>query len=424
VEEYPLDAGGLKRALRDGDLVNVYTLSPRIANAVTLRGNVAETMRFAWKDGMKVSDAIPEKDALILPDYWIKKNIAGRPESWLRGKGAGPESPDAAQLRSQIVRAGVEVNWEYAVIERLNMDALEPILIPFNLGKAVLEKDPQHDLLLMPGDVITVFSVDDIRVPKGRKVQLVRLEGEFAAPGVYQIREGETLRDLVMRIGGLTSNAYLYGAQFTREAAREDQQRQLEAALAKLEAEAERAALRRAERVISPEDTQALEQQAAAQRALLLRLKQIRATGRIVLGFVRNGVTMKDLPAIPLEDGDVLMVPPVPGTVNVFGAVYNQNAYIYRQRYRAGYYLEQAGGPTKDADKGSVYLVRADGTVISQQQKGWFGSVGNERLMPGDTVFVPESFEKFSFTKELKDWTQIFYQFALGVAAIKVLRDL
>jgi protein involved in polysaccharide export with SLBB domain len=423
VEEYSLDAAGLKRPLRDGDLVNVFTLSPRIANAVTLRGNVAEIMRFAWKDGMKVSDVIPEKDALIVPDYWIKRNLAGRPESWLRGQGAGADTLDAAQLRGQIVRAGVEVNWDYAVVERLNMNALQPILIPFNLGKAVLAKDPEHDVLLAPGDVITVFSVDDIRVPKGRRVQLVRLEGEFAAPGVYQIRDGESLRDLVMRVGGVTPNAYIYGAEFTREAARADQQRQLDAALARLEAEAERSALARAQAAISKEQTETLAAQTESQRALIAKLRQIKATGRIVLGLKREGVTLKDLPAIPLEDGDVLVIPPVPGTVNVFGAVYNQNAYIYKTRARAGDYLLQAGGPTKDADKGSIYLVRADGTVISQQQKGWFASINSERLMPGDSVVVPETFERFSLNKEAKDWAQIFYQFALGVAAIKVLRD-
>jgi polysaccharide export outer membrane protein len=44
--------------------------------------------------------------------------------------------------------------------------------------------------------------------------------------------------------------------------------------------------------------------------------------------------------------------------------------------------------------------------------------------MPGDTVVVPENLDRFRFTKELKDWSQIFYQFALGVAGLKLLRDL
>ncbi|MGH8677279.1 MAG: SLBB domain-containing protein, partial [Burkholderiales bacterium] len=357
VEEMALDGKGLNRELRDGDVVNVYTLSPRIANAVTLRGNVAQTMRFPWKLGMTVTDVIPEKLALILPDYWIKRNEAGRPASWLRpvdpigtaglrvpapgpvpapspqfvqapvpapppqsvqapaqAPATGPTAasiagsapspvPATAPAASQrdLVRASVEINWDYAVIERLNLSELQPTLIPFNLGKAVTDKDPQHNLLLMPGDVITVFSADDIRVPKARRVQFVRLEGEFAAPGVYQVRDGETLRDLVIRVGGLTQIAYLYGAEFTRESARENQQRQLDSALARMEAEAERATIERAQAVVSKEEGDTLGQQATAQRALIARLRQIQATGRIVLGLQPNGSSVKNLPEIPLE---------------------------------------------------------------------------------------------------------------------------
>ena len=83
------------------------------------------------------------------------------------------------------------------------------------------------------------------------------------------------------------------------------------------------------------------------------------------------------------------------------------------------------GGATKDADAGSLYVVRADGSVISRRQVSWlFDAIQGERLAPGDTIVVPESTEKFRWTKELKDWSQIFYQFALGVAGLKVLRDL
>jgi polysaccharide biosynthesis/export protein len=422
VEEFDLSGPGIHRSLRDGDIVNVYTLSPRIANAVTLRGNVADTMRFAWREKMKVSDIIPEKDALIVPDYWLNRNQSGRPESWLRGGDGG--APDAEKLRRDLVRGGVELNWDYAVIERLDMAALEPTLIPFNLGRAVLDKDPQHDLLLLPGDVITVFSADDIRVPKARRTHFVRLAGEFAAPGIYQVEPGETLRALVMRVGGLTDNAYVFGAEFTREAARKEQQETLDALINRLEAEAERAQLQRTQASIAKEEAETLAQQAVAQRRLIAQYRKIKATGRIVLGVGPEGSSVKSLPDLPLENGDTLYMPPRPGTVNVFGAVFNQNAYIYKDRDRAGDYLDQAGGPTRDADKGSIYLVRADGTVISQQQKGWFGSVRNQRLMPGDSVIVPEDFDKFSLTKELKDWSQIFYQFALGVAAIKILKDL
>jgi hypothetical protein len=109
----------------------------------------------------------------------------------------------------------------------------------------------------------------------------------------------------------------------------------------------------------------------------------------------------------------------------VVGSVYNQNAFIYRIDQRVSDYLARSGGPTKDADTGSIYVVRADGAVISKRQSGILGGgFEGERLMPGDTIVVPEDFQRFRWTRELKDWTQILYQFALGVAGLKVLRDL
>jgi protein involved in polysaccharide export with SLBB domain len=427
VEEDELNARGMRRKLRDGDIVNVYTLSPRITNAVTLRGNVAETMRFPWRMNMRVSDIIPEKDALIVPDYWLTRNEAGRPGSWLHDDPeklpADKDGITAEELRRGLVRGGVEINWQYAVIERLNMDALEPTLIPFNLGKAVINKDPEQDLLLKPGDVITIFSADDIRVPKTRRTHFVRLEGEFIAPGVYQVKAGETLRELVMRVGGFTDNSYLFGAQFTREATRREQQEKLKMLVDRLEAEAIRAQQEHARTAIDAADQKTLEQQALAQNRLIAQYRQIRATGRIVLDIKPELEGIKALPNLPLEDGDTLVVPPRPGTVNVFGAVFNQNAYIFKTNRDAGDYLSQAGGPTKDADKGSIYLVRADGTVVSERQKGWFSSVENEQVYPGDSVVVPENLDKFALSRELRNWATIFYQFALGVAAIGVLKD-
>ena len=68
-------------------------------------------------------------------------------------------------------------------------------------------------------------------------------------------------------------------------------------------------------------------------------------------------------------------------------------------------------------------ILRADGSVQSAQNtSSIFGGITGQSLMPGDTVIVPELLDKFSLTRELKDWAQIFYQFALGVGAIHLLR--
>ena len=111
------------------------------------------------------------------------------------------------------------------------------------------------------------------------------------------------------------------------------------------------------------------------------------------------------------------------------GMVYNENTFLHHSGKHVSDYLEQAGGPTRDADESRIYLLRADGSVLSTKKSNSilsrfssdYGGPYGEELMPGDTIVVPELLDKFAFTKELKDWAQIFYQFALGVGSIKLL---
>jgi polysaccharide biosynthesis/export protein len=175
--------------------------------------------------------------------------------------------------------------------------------------------------------------------------------------------------------------------------------------------------------VLSPEDATALKQEADAQRALVARLRTLKPTGRIVLEM-RENPTLAELPDMALEDGDRLYVPHLPSQVSVFGTVFNESSFLYRPDKTISDYLSQAGGPRKEADRGSIYVLRADGSVVSSRQSGFLvSSLGSLRPMPGDAIVVPEEFHRTTWTKDLKDWTQILYQFGLGAAALKVIRD-
>ena len=412
VEEFPLNKSGLDRILKDGDLVRVEPIQGRFDNAVTLRGNVASPGRYPWKNGMRISDLIPNKDALIVRDYWAKQNQAFRQRS------------SGSSLHGEIVgHSSAEVNWDYAVIERLKKDDLSTILIPFNLGLAVEGKDTPDNQQLEEGDVVTIFSKDEIRVPLAKQSVYVRLEGEVNSVGVYKALPGETLRQLVARTGGLTPNAYLYGAELDRESVRVMQQRRLREMANRMEADISRNLAAKQHGAITQDDALSAKLQAEAQNSLVTKLRSVQATGRVVLNIPPQDSGIKDLPEIALEDGDRFVVPSKPSTSSVMGMVYNENSFIYQPRSRVSDYLAKAGGPTRDADAARMYLLRADGSVLSaQNSNSMFGSFSDEMLMPGDTVVVPELLDKFSLTRELKDWAQIFYQFALGVGGIKLLR--
>jgi len=346
------------------------------------------------------------------------------------GVGQGAQAEDretvpGVKLSDEIKRNLNEVNWNYAVIERMNSRDLSTTLVPFNLGKAILDDDPTQNLLLRPGDVVTIFSVDDIQPPIARQTKYVRLEGEFVNPGIYRVEPGETLRQLVARVGGLSPNAYLFGAEFTRESNRIYQQKKLDEAVNRLEREIQSTSISASKNVTTAEEAAGLTQNAQAQQALISKLRQVKATGRIVLEVPpEENAGLKDLPDIALEDSDRFIVPSRPSTVSVIGAVYNENAFVFRPNKSLTDYLRQAGGVSRTGDKGDLYVLRVDGSVLSKRQSGWLvGSFDGERLMPGDTIVVPEDFERTTWTKTLKDYGQILYQFGLGAAAIKVLKQ-
>lgn len=413
VEDFALDSDGLKRTLRDGDILTLFEISPQFSNAVTLRGNVAEPLRYPHTPGMRVRDLIPNREALITPDYYQRKNRLML-----------SEKTGAADVEFGVRKLLDEVNWEYAVIERLDRDTLTTKLIPFNLGRAINEGDPAHNLELEPGDIVTILSKNDLRVPQDRQTRLVRVEGEVAAPGIYQVQVGETLPQFLQRLGGVTGNAYLYGTEFTRESVRRQQQQNLDTVIRKLEAQLQ------AEIGKQLSDASAATEakdQLLAQQQQLERLKTFKSSGRVSLELPPNQATLDALPALPLEDGDAIHIPSRPGFVTAVGEVYNENAIIYRPGRTVGDVLETAG-VSDNAELRYAFVLRADGSVKAARDVGGLFTIGgfeSLELMPGDTVVVPARLDRRTnwtkFVTGLKDWTQVLYQLGLGVAAWKVL---
>ena len=99
----------------------------------------------------------------------------------------------------------------------------------------MLQGDEANNIALAPGDVVTVYSQKDVRVPVARQTRLVSLEGEVNAPGIYQLQPGETLKELIARAGGFTPQAYVYGLDLSREETRARQRENLPTAIARLE---------------------------------------------------------------------------------------------------------------------------------------------------------------------------------------------
>ena len=279
-----------------------------------------------------------------------------------------------------------------------------------------------RELPLDAGDVIRVFSAVDSVLPTQQQSKRVRVEGEVLRPGEYVLPASSSIGDALRAAGGLTPAAFVFATEFQRESVRQSQQENYERALRDLETELARAGS--SQRISSADEAASRQATLSAQARLIERLRALRPTGRVVLQLPPDA---SDLPDLALEDGDRLYIPARPTTIGVFGSVFNAATYLHSPGRTLDDYLRLAGGPTKGSDRESVFVVRANGNVLSNRQDSGFlrrsRLVEDTVALPGDTIFVPENLDRTSLLQMAKDWTTILYQFGLGVAGLKVLTN-
>jgi len=272
------------------------------------------------------------------------------------------------------------------------------------------------------GEVLRAFSAVNAALSIERQNKHVRVEGEVLRPGEYILPPSSSFADAISAAGGLTPKAYVFGTEFFRQSALRSQRENYDRALRDLETDFARTTS--TQKAFNSDEAKAQDARAGAASRLVQRLRSVQPTGRIVLQLAPDSST---LPPLTLEDGDRLYVPARPSSVGVFGSVFNAGNYVFDEGHTVGDYLNLAGGGRRSADERSTFVVRANGSVVSNlQSTGWFGLGGklaNLRAEPGDTIFVPDELDRTSFFQEAREWTQILYQFGLGAAALKTLRQ-
>ncbi len=508
--EFPLDDKSREVVLHDGDIVRVFSIVPRFEDTVTLRGNVANPGRYSWKPGMRVTDLIPNAQALLTRRYWRdraaivngtateypvgndrvannRSTSTRRPSADQRIDGASANVADgmdtngnyrfpadsaegtgsasaadalAAQdisgsntttslnpsdqrpsdrqqsalalsessassnvvrnVAENVRRYSPEINWDYAIIQRVNPEDLSSKLLWLSPRKAILEHDEASNLELQPGDIVTIFSQRDISVPQMDRSRYVIVEGEVMRPGVYKLETNETLHSILRRAGGLTPDAYVYGAQLTRESARIEEQKSLDELVRTMEVQIRQSAVSVAASTQSGELPQLL----AAQEAIIAQLHNARASGRVALPVRPRDKDVTDFPNMAMEDNDRLVIPHAPSTVAVVGNVYNPGSFIFNPHDNAGDYLEMAGKGKPASDLHHAFVLRANGVVVAANNvNGVFTGTKFDRLRlyPGDQIVVPYKLPTGAFVRGLRDWTQIASQLAVTGAVIALL---
>ena len=260
------------------------------------------------------------------------------------------------------------------------------------------------------GTTITLQSRDHLTVrdiPDWSPTDSIVVEGEVKFPGEYRIRKGETLSDVIARAGGFTDEASPESAIFTREAV---------AAL-----EAQRAAefardieTTFATRLLTEETTT----QAITDVAQIVEsLQAIEGAGRLLI----------DLPAamsgdananLEVTDGDRLVVPKLSNTVSVVGEVKRAGTHTFQSELSLDDYVDLSAGYTRRADDGGIYIVKANGSVVTLESNLWRFTGSDSSLDPGDTIVVPINTQYKESLASWREITQIVYQSMVSIAAV------
>ncbi len=454
--------------LSDGDLVRVFSIKNSIINSVSLRGNVVRPGTYEWEKGLRLKDLLKSFNDL-LPDTFLdyvlierlispdqhseylssdlrklflesndEENIFLHPgdtilvyNRWalsekkqVRVEGA-VNKPGVFEYRPNMklsdllyLAGGVK---DFAFLESAELTRIIPTpggpkmkRFSVDLSK-VFSGETASNIDLAPDDHISVQTV-----PEWELYRTVLISGEVRFPGSYTSTKGERLSSLIERAGGYTENAYLKGAVFSRKSVRALQQRQLNEAIDRLEAQLLSQSTNSIGTVITPEVVQQ-ELAASTQRIVLIgKMRSAKALGRMAI--VLEDLESFDSSAsnVTLEEGDHLIIPERPQQIQVIGAVYNQTAFIFDEEEDVGDYLEKAGGVTKAAAEEMIYVLKVDGTALSKRQtKGLFRrTLMSRSLDPGDTIVVPEEIDKISWLRETKDITQILFQMAVTAGVL------
>ena len=459
-----------REAVRNGDIVQVPVKLDKLHRSVRLSGHVQQAGLYGWAPGMWLTDLLPDAAALqpradlryllvrreIQPNARIELLSPNLEAAWRKPRTAadvtllprdtvyvfrrGVSREDVVRRlieedRAAGVDGAVRIQGTYPLVEGMRVSDLiraggglhhaaystEAELVRYSLvGNERLWNNVQVDLAgVLAGDPAADIPIEpfDHLYVKGRSSverRTVTVSGRVRFPGQYSIGKGERLSQLLQRVGGLTDDAFAQGAIFLRTELRRREQENLRQLADRFETELASVALG------SDEGSQRL----ATGQALLNRLRNTRATGRLVIDLpaIIAGDGEKD---VVMQQGDHLLVPEIPQEVSVIGEVQRAAAHLYNPELDRDDYIRLSGGTTDKADVPRIYILRASGGVVAEDTASRFFYRSNvtAAIRPGDSIVVPLDAE---YVEPIRIWTlvaQLTQSFAVTAAAINSIVD-
>jgi protein involved in polysaccharide export with SLBB domain len=407
----------------------IEVISADLERALSARGSAADPPLRA-RDKIIVFDLTANRARTVAPiieDLKLQASTTAPAQvvainGEVRVPGAYPLEP--SMHVSDLIRAGGSLEdsayageAELSRSEVVNGKERQTELVDVNLA-AIRRKEPGADLELRPYDRLMIKKTPQWELPG-----TIELSGEVRHPGRYPIQHGETLSSVLRRAGGLTDLAFDEGAIFIREELKQREKEQLENLSNRLQSDL--AALS-----LEAVSTSAVSgnggggggsaaQALAIGQQLIQQLRDTKPVGRLVIDIhqVVNG-RPGGTNDVLLRGGDILLIPKKSQEITVLGEVQSPTSHIYRAGLSREDYIAKSGGATQKADKKRIYVVRANGDVVSGGRTGWFRRSRSLSMHPGDTIVVPLDTERVLPLPLWTAVTTIVYNLAIAILAI------
>jgi polysaccharide export outer membrane protein len=477
----PGKASGAALPVTNGDALHIARLRPQLDSGVILQGYVYRSKYVAWHEGLRISEVIPSIDDLKrdadqhyllirreLPPNRVISVLSADLVAALHAPGTAADTPlmprdtitvfDLQTSREFVIQSlmgelrlqsnlgqpteivhvdgRVKVPGDYPLETGMRISdllraggSLDPAAygVHAELSRYTVENGGQRDTRVISIDLAAIRSGDqsaDIPLQAFDRLSIkqvsgwteqdqVTLKGEVRFPGTYTIQPGETLHSVIDRAGGLTQFAFVEGSVFTRAELKVREQEQLDRLAVRLRTEIAEVALMgvRAQQGSAPSAISVGE-------TLLHQLTIAKAIGRLVIDLkavLRTKPGSSD--DVILRNGDELIVPKQRQEVMVLGEVQDPTSHLYKRRMTRDDYIGQSGGPTRQADRSRIYVVRADGSVDSGS-RGWFHSADSVDIRAGDAIVVPLDTERLPALTVWTAVTTILYNIAIAAAEV------
>lgn len=287
-----------------------------------------------------------------------------------------------------------------------------------------VNKDEIDSFKLIAGDRVVVRDISAYS-----KMEYVTLSGEFKFPGKYPIKKGEKLSSIIERAGGFTDQAYLKGTLFNRVRVRLEKQQMLNKMISNLEREILTTANMEAVTASTSMSVDSSNMMLKTKDQFIDSMRRLKADGRVVVVIEHPRLLKGSVNDIVLENGDEINVPKVPSTVVVSGSVLSPGAFVFNPKMDWKDYLRISGGLLSHADKKNVFIMKVDGTAQkvtdgavdwSPESERWEFSYFSDKggLNAGDTIVVPDNYNRIPWMRNIKDVTQIMMQIAVTAGVI------